>query len=137
MDKDKDIKISGYASLFDVEDISGDVVREGAFKKTLEDGSMPMLFAHKPGTPIGVWETVREDEAGLFVEGIIRPSSSPQAKKLADLIKGGSVTGLSIGYRTVKSSPRVRGRNLLELDLWEVSVVGFPLLRAARIQDVE
>jgi phage head maturation protease len=41
---------------------------------------------------------------------------------------------LSIGYRTRKASKTAEGRRLLtELELWEVSLVTFPMLETARV----
>ena len=40
--------------------------------------------------------------------------------------------------RTIRSAPRPGGgRDLLQLDLWEVSIVTFPMLAQARLRVVE
>jgi HK97 family phage prohead protease len=50
------------------------------------------------------------------------------------LIAAGAIDGLSIGYRTVKATKDDRGRRSLdELELWEVSLVTFPMLPDARV----
>ncbi|MEM6479631.1 MAG: HK97 family phage prohead protease, partial [Pseudomonadota bacterium] len=42
--------------------------------------------------------------------------------------------GLSIGYRTIKATKNTKGERLLsELELWEVSLVTFPMLPEARV----
>jgi len=134
-----DLKISGYASLFGLPDMSGDIVRRGAFAGSLlsQSSSFPMLYGHETQTPIGVWDTVFEDRTGLFVSGRVFPDSK-RAKRTSRLITSGAVSGLSIGYRPRRSVLRADGgRNLYELDLWEVSVVAFPMLRAARITHID
>lgn len=132
-----DLHISGYASLFDQVDLSGDSVRRGAFSASLlsREDKLPMLFGHQTETPIGVWDRVVEDARGLFVSGRLLAGSS-LSDQTARLIRAGAVSGLSIGYRTRRQMQQPRGRQLLELDLWEVSVVAFPMLRSARITQI-
>ena len=67
------------------------------------------------------------------------PSLTPDsitlaASRKAALIEAGAIDGLSIGYRTVKAGKTTKGLRLLsELELWEVSLVTFPMLPSARI----
>ena len=50
------------------------------------------------------------------------------------MIGAGAIDGLSIGYRTVKARKDDAGRrSLMELELWEVSLVTFPMLPEARV----
>ena len=127
-----DLFISGYASRFDEADLSGDIVRRGAFSAALlsRTDPFPMLFGHQTDTPIGIWDRVFEDDVGLFVAGRILDAENPSRR----LVESRAVSGLSIGYRTRRASDRAAGgRILTEIDLWEVSVVAFPMLRSARI----
>lgn len=133
------LRISGYASLFGQSDLSGDRVTRGAFAASLlalPDGRLPMLFGHDTATPIGVWDRLFEDQTGLFVSGRVF-GGSDIAKRTARLIQEGAVSGLSIGYRVNRSIRRDGGRILSDLDLWEVSVVAFPMLRTARITQID
>lgn len=133
------LQISGYASLFRQRDLSGDQVRPGAFSASilaLQNNRLPMLFGHETTNPIGVWERLAEDKTGLFVSGHIL-GGTKQADRTARLIKEGALSGLSIGYRTKRSLLSSQGRILTELDLWEVSVVAFPMLRSARITQID
>jgi HK97 family phage prohead protease len=131
------LAIAGHASLFGVADLSRDVVEPGAFGRALAArgaGRIRMLFQHDPAEPVGVWTAMREDAQGLWVEG--RLTAGPgKAGELAALIADGALDGLSIGFRTVKarSDPRTRLRHILEADLWEVSIVTFPMLPGARL----
>ncbi|MEO0820006.1 MAG: HK97 family phage prohead protease [Pseudomonadota bacterium] len=130
-------RIRGYASRFGEADGSGDVVRPGAFAASLarlaaEGRQVAFLWQHDPTRPIGVWESVREDVTGLFVEGRILRDVAAGAEALT-LLGAGAMDGLSIGYRVVRAEPRRGGgRSLIEIDLWEVSLVTFPMLPTAR-----
>ncbi|WP_421786010.1 HK97 family phage prohead protease [Hyphobacterium sp.] len=137
MTKTAPLQIDGYASLFGVADLNRDVVRPGAFSRGLRQRGakhVRMLFQHDAGEPVGVWETIREDDRGLFVSGRVL-NAGPRGRATAELIRQGAVDGLSIGFRTARSAPRpAGGRELIELDLWEVSIVTFPMLPQARLR---
>ncbi|WP_300543507.1 HK97 family phage prohead protease [Maricaulis sp.] len=132
------LPIQGHASLFGLADLSGDVVHRGAFARALRlKPSVPMLFQHDPAEPVGVWTTLREDARGLFVAGEILPEG-PRGRTVAGLVARGAVTGLSIGFRTRHAAARrPRGRDLFDIDLWEVSIVTFPMLPQARLRLAE
>ena len=139
-----DLKISGYASLFGQADMSGDIVTRGAFAASLlaRPNPLPLLFGHETQKPIGIWDRIFEDATGLFVSGRIfvghKKRGNKRASHIARLVAEGAVSGLSIGYRPLRHTKRpAGGRTLLELDLWEVSVVAFPMLRGARIMEVQ
>lgn len=132
----KDCVIEGYASLFGTKDQGGDVVARGAYASSLEASrhGVKMLWQHDPARPIGVWDIVREDARGLYVKGRILAEVQDGREALA-LLEAGAIDGLSIGYRTVRADKAADGgRRLLELDLWEVSVVTFPMQPEARVQ---
>ena len=135
----EDNRIAGYASIFGKADQGGDRVERGAYKASLArlskaGRSVKMLWQHDPAHPIGVWDEVREDKKGLYVSGRILENVRAGAETLA-LLKAGAIDGLSIGYRTVKAQrSNEGGRVLNEIDLWEVSVVTFPMLPEARVQ---
>ena len=132
------LEISGYASLFGAVDQGGDVVEPGAYAASLAavakaGRSVKMLWQHDPAQPIGVWDEVREDGRGLWVKGRIL-STVAKGREAAALIEAGAIDGLSIGYRTVKAGKTTKGQRLLsELELWEVSLVTFPMLPSARV----
>jgi len=131
--------ISGYASVFGAPDQGGDVVQRGAYRASLAriatgGRGVKMLWQHDPAQPIGVWDEVSEDKNGLLVKGRILPDVQKGAEAMA-LIGAGAIDGLSIGYRTVRAEKNDKGQRLLhELDLWEVSLVTFPMLPEARIK---
>lgn len=130
--------IEGYASLFGQADKGGDVVRKGAYAKSLNrmataGGKVRMLWQHDPASPIGVWEEIREDDRGLWVKGRLLGEVS-RAREAAALIAAGALDGLSIGYRTISAERDQKGQRVLtEIELWEVSLVTFPMLPSARL----
>jgi HK97 family phage prohead protease len=131
-------EIAGYASLFGAADQGGDVVQKGAYGGSLArlaklGSGVKMLWQHDPTRPIGVWDEVREDGRGLWVKG--RLLLEVQAAREAHvLLQAGAIDGLSIGYRTLRSEKAAGGQRLLhEIELWEVSLVTFPMLPEARV----
>ncbi|MFT4149987.1 MAG: HK97 family phage prohead protease [Paracoccaceae bacterium] len=131
--------IEGYASLFGRVDQGGDMVAPGAYAASLAAGAsagrrVKMLWQHDPAQPIGVWDEVREDATGLWVKGRLLTGVA-QGREAAELLAAGAIEGLSIGYRTVKAERDVKGiRRLAQVDLWEVSLVTFPMQAEARVQ---
>lgn len=130
--------VEGYASRFGVVDQGGDTVLPGAFAGSLKrladrGGKVRMLWQHDPALPIGVWDEVREDATGLWVSGRLLPDVA-RAREAAALIAAGAIEGLSIGYRTIRAEAAGKGRRALaEVELWEVSLVTFPMLPEARV----
>jgi len=133
-----DATIEGYASLFGACDQGNDVVQKGAYASSIAalktaGQRVKMLWQHDPAQPIGVWDEVREDAQGLWVKGRLLDCTQ-KGREAAALIAAGAIDGLSIGYRTRKASKNDRGQRLLtELELWEVSLVTFPMLPSARV----
>lgn len=132
---DADGRFCGYASLFGRVDLSGDVVMPGAFARSLTlkgPGGIGMLLEHDPAAPIGAWTVLEEDARGLWVEG--RLGGTAGAARVGAMMRAGRLDGLSIGFRTVEADEdrRARLRRLIEIDLWEVSVVVAPMLPEAR-----
>ncbi len=132
------VSIEGYASLFGQVDRGNDLVERGAYTASLKSlikagRRVRMLWQHDPSEPIGVWDEVREDSNGLYVKGRLLPEVG-RAREAAALLEAGAIEGLSIGYRTIKAVKDDGGRRRLqELELWEVSLVTFPMLPEARV----
>lgn len=128
--------IEGYASVFNTPDLNGDIVAPGAFANSLKKNPKPaMLYSHAAEAPIGRWISIREDGYGLFVRGELI-LSSPRAREVHALLEGGAIDGLSIGYQTARSIRVKAGRRITEADLWEISVVTFPMAPQARVTRV-
>lgn len=124
------VRFAGYASVFDRVDRGGDVVRAGAFAASLRARrAVPLLWQHRPGAVVGTIEALAEDARGLRVVARV---THPAAAKL---VARGALTGLSFGYR-VKAARGENPRELVMLDLAEVSLVAAPMQPAARVIQV-
>ncbi|HEY8161308.1 MAG TPA: HK97 family phage prohead protease [Methylocystis sp.] len=133
--------IEGYASLFGVADTGGDIVMKGAFARSLARrgaAGVKMLWQHNAAEPIGVWTSLAEDAKGLKVVGRLDLSVA-RAREALSLLRAGAVDGLSIGFKTERATTDKGSglRRLLAIDLWEISIVTFPMLPQARIDAVK
>ncbi|MBX3568750.1 MAG: HK97 family phage prohead protease [Rhizobiaceae bacterium] len=140
-DVDADGSFSGYASLFGAIDLGRDMVMRGAFARSLRErgpAGIRMLYQHDPAAPIGIWTELREDARGLFVKGRLAGDVA-KAREVLSLMRERALDGLSIGFRTVRARKDARTgvRQILEADLWEISVVTFPMLPGARVETVK
>jgi len=138
---DADGVFEGYASLFGKADLGKDVVMPGAFSDSLRKRGVRdvrLLWQHDPGQPIGRWLLIAEDRRGLRVRGKLNLAVE-RAREIHALMRDGAVDGLSIGFRVERArAERPTGlRRLEKLDLWEISVVTFPMLPDARIETVK
>lgn len=132
--------IAGYASVFGNVDSAYDTVQRGAFAASIAAKMPKMLWQHDRWQPIGIWDVVREDDYGLWVEGrIIKNEEVPQGRTAFALLKEGSINGLSIGYREIDTEyNRDTGiQTLIALDLLEVSIVTFPANDLAEVANVK
>lgn len=150
----KEMRFSGYGAAFGNVDSYGDVIDPGAFANTLAEaqksGHFPSMLMQHGGwglgaddyTPVGVWDKLSEDGAGLVSEGVLAPTQRGQeAYTLLKMQPRPAITGLSIGYVakkfTVRSKPDEPRRKLHEIDLMEISLVTFPANGKARISSVK
>ena len=135
---DQDGVFEGYASVFGVVDQGMDVVERGAFRKSLGSRKVKMLWQHDMAQPIGVWDEIYEDERGLFVRGRLLKEVAKGREAMA-LLRAGAIDSMSIGYRTMEAVPEGDGRvrKLMEVDLFEISLVTFPMLPDAKVTNVK
>lgn len=120
--------IEGYASVFGNVDLGGDIVMQGAFKKTLsrvKTGDVKYIDCHNvyEGTAavVGVVREAKEDDYGLWFRAAM--SSVQRAQDIRIKTKEGILNAISFGYDVVKDKMIEGTRQLLELKLWEVSSV--------------
>jgi len=126
------VRFAGYAAVFDRPDKSGDIIRQGAFAKALERAAeVPLLWQHKAGAVVGRIEHLSEDKRGLRVIAAVRD------ERAARLLGSGKLDGLSFGYRVREAKSGPVNRELVELDLVEVSLVANPMQPKARVHAVE
>ncbi|MGU3399806.1 HK97 family phage prohead protease [Brucellaceae bacterium D45D] len=140
-DVEIDGSFSGYASVFGLPDLGHDIIERGAFARALKErgaSGIRMLWQHDAAEPIGVWTKISEDARGLYVEGRLAKGVA-RAREALELMRAGGLDGLSIGFRTVKARKDARSglRHIVEADLWEISIVTFPMLPQARIANVK
>lgn len=129
------LQIAGYAALFDVPDGAKDIIRRGAFRRTLAERRqpLPLLWQHRPDQQIGTVELVEEDHRGLRVVARV---DNPESRAVAMLLRR-AVSGLSFGYRARGFTGLPEGRLLQDIDLFEVSLVTHPLQHGARVHLVQ
>ena len=125
------LRIAGYAALFDRRDAGRDLIRRGAFARTLAARAepLPLYWQHRPDLRIGWVETIREDHRGLRVVASIDNPDGGAALSL----RRGQATGLSFGYRARGFLHDGEGRELTEIELLEVSLVTHPMQHGARV----
>jgi HK97 family phage prohead protease len=125
------LRIAGYAALFGVPDGAGDIIRPGAFTRTLADrgDALPLYWQHRPEQRIGTVQRAEEDARGLRV---IARIDNPRSRAVSALLAR-EVNGLSFGYRALGYRRTPQSRLLEEIELIEVSVVTHPLQPGARI----
>jgi HK97 family phage prohead protease len=135
---DEQGRFSGLASTYLNVDLGGDIVMPGAFTKTLQSrgGEVPLLFAHDMRQPIGLGK-LTDTAAGLQIEGQLVLADVPKAREAYSLLKAKVLRGLSIGYDTVKSDVVNGARRLLELKLFEVSLVTVAMNELATVASVK
>ena len=128
------LRIAGYAALFDKPDGISDTILPGAFRDTLRQrrDPLPLYWQHRPDQRIGWVETAGEDERGLRVVASI---DNP-AGRAARLLRERAVSGLSFGCRARGYRRTPQGRELADIELFEVSVVTHPLQQEARVHFV-
>ncbi|MAU99135.1 MAG: HK97 family phage prohead protease [Fulvimarina sp.] len=130
-------RFAGYAAIFGEVDLSGDRIEPGAFAASLigrRAGDVRMLWQHDPARPIGRWIAIAEDRTGLRVTGAFALDTAG-GREAAALAAAGAIDGLSIGFRTKLARRDAGGakRRLVTIDLWEISLVTFPMQERARL----
>ena len=91
------VRFAGYAALFDARDSGRDVIRKGAFERTLaaRKDPLPLYWQHRPEQRIGWIESIAEDTRGLRVVGSIDNPDGAAGMAL----QRRAVSGLSFGSR--------------------------------------
>jgi HK97 family phage prohead protease len=134
--RERGIRFAGYAAVFDRPDSGGDIIRPGAFAETLKRSTgVPLLWQHKSGRVLGRIEHLSEDKHGLRV--IARIGEGADAQQAGKLVESRKLDGLSFGYRVRKARTSAGHRELIGLELVEVSLVARPMQKLARVHAVE
>lgn len=141
----EDGEFEGYLSTFGNVDRGMDMVMPGAFRRTLAEKKLPaikMLRDHDTTKVVGKWLSMAEDATGLKVRGKLFATGDGAiqlAKETLTLMREGALDAMSIGYRTIKAvwDEQSGVRQLLDVDLWEGSIVTFPMNEMAMIDAVK
>lgn len=140
--------ISGYAATWIRRpDAYGDVVKAGAFARTLKERwnggvGIPLLWAHQMDNLkafIGM-ANAKEDDKGLFFKADF--DDTEEAQRVRGLYKDGRLKKFSFAYDTLEAGPvtldaGVKANELRELDLFEISCVCVPANDDAGVVDVK
>ena len=133
----------GYASVFNNKDLGNDVIKQGAFAKSIYDKKpkqIKLLYQHKTDEPIGVIDSLSEDARGLKIKGRLAMGTQ-KGKEAFELMKMGALDSMSIGYKLspddYKYSDKLKKRTITNLDLMEISMVTFPMNPKAKITKVK
>ena len=140
-------KVAGYAAVFDSpsEPIGGmfiEIVRPGAFTKTLQEADVVALWQHDANEPLGRRSNqtllLGEDAHGLRFE-LILPDTT-RGRDAYELVKRGDIREMSFQFRVVKErwernlQTNMDTRELLEVGLIDVSLITFPAYRATEVE---
>ena len=136
-------QITGYAAVFDSQsEVLRDakygvsfreIIRPGAFTKTIQGGDVRALWNHDTASPLGRTKNgtleLKEDALGLHI--VITPPDTTWAKDAMESIRRGDVDQMSFGFvcnrdNWIKDENGFPLREVLEVELWEVSPVTFP-----------
>lgn len=129
-------EIEGLAVGFNNLDHGGDVVLPGAITASIQGRkSLPMLLYHDQRRPVGVWNTLTETTDGLLVKG--RFSNTSAGREAREDARSGALSGLSMGYRTIKQRFEGKARHLVEVALHEISLVSIPMNDRTRVTSVK
>jgi HK97 family phage prohead protease len=129
------LRFAGYASVFNAIDRGGDIVRPGAFQRSLvRSPRVPLLWQHQTGRVIGTIEHLAEDRRGLQVIGHIHDDEF--GRLLGREMKRGRLDGLSFGYRVEAARRGNTHREIEALELIEVSLVRHPMQPLARVHQL-
>lgn len=141
-DEDADVGyLAGYFSTFNNKDRVGDIIRPGAFTKTLKERKPKVLYYHDATRPIGVVVDSWEDAKGLY--GVIKLNLDTQlGMETYNLYKSGAMDSFSIGfmlekYEIMTDENGYKSFDIKEVKLMEVSAVTFPANELAVVTAVK
>jgi hypothetical protein len=130
---------AGTLATYNTIDLGGDLIEPGAFTKTIQEHGpeVKLLWQHEPANVIGTLSLIDGPDA-LRVKGQIELDPDiPFSMTAYKLLKKRLLSGLSIGYDTIKEQMVDGVRRLKELRLWEGSIVTFPMNELAGVTSVK
>jgi len=131
-----DGEIEGLAVGYGNIDHGGDIVMPGAIAASVTGRkSLPMLLYHDQKRPVGAWTSFTETGEGLLVKGRFSPTAA--GKDAREDARSGALSGLSMGFKTLKHRMEGKARQLLEVALHEISLVTIPMNDRTRVISVK
>ena len=129
--------VKGYASVFDNIDSDGDIIKKGAYQKTIKENGyrVKYLYQHDMDKPLGKMVHLEEDENGLMFEASI--PKTQLGKDVVELIKAGVITENSVGIMPIVKEQKGDYREIKEVKLYEISAVTLAANDQAKILDVK
>jgi len=111
----------------------GELIRRGAFRRSLgQHKEIPLLRNHDTDRRLGRSTRFVEGDTGL--EGTFLVNQGAPGDDLLAELRDGYLTGMSVGFRTMKTVRGDRGvREVVEAALVEVSMVGIPAYAGATL----
>lgn len=135
-------EFEGYGSVFNNVDEGRDMVLPGAFKASLKKRTPMMSFQHDITKIAGAYKTIREDDSGLYVKGVLNLNTE-LGRDTYELMRStpAAIKGMSIGYNIAPGGMEMdmkRGiRKLKTLDVFDVSLVTVPMNPRANVARVK
>tara|TARA_R110000822_G_scaffold108523_1_gene238049 strand:- start:691 stop:1368 length:678 start_codon:yes stop_codon:yes gene_type:complete len=129
--------VKGYGSYFDNKDSDQDIIRKGAYLKTIQENGerVKYLYQHDMMQPIGKMKELYEDAKGLvFVAEIPK---TQLGNDVMELMKAGVITENSVGIMPIVKENKGDYRELREVKLYEISAVTLAANDQAKILDVK
>lgn len=134
-DANNDGRIKGYGAYYGNVDRGMDVIKQGAFSEI--NRSIKMLYQHEASKLLGTWDIVKEDSKGLLVEGNININTT-LGRDVYELAKSGALSDMSVGFKTQDYEYDSKSvRHINKAELFEVSLVSFPMNEKANILSVK
>lgn len=129
--------VKGYASIFGNVDSDGDIILNGAYKKTISENKsrIKYLYQHDLEKPLGKMVMLEEDQKGLMFEAEV--PKTQLGKDVIELMKAGVITENSVGIMPIQKEMRNGYREIAEVKLYEVSAVTLAANDQAMILDVK
>lgn len=135
----------GYAALFNSfsQNLGGfrEIIRPGAFAKTIQEADIRALWNHDSNLVIGrnKAETLvlSEDDKGLKFE--IDPPQNSMGDYWVEAVRRGDVDQMSFTFRTIKDkwiysdTEEPDQRELIEVQLYDISPVTFPAYESTEV----
>lgn len=124
--KDVDTKqgiVTGYFSAFNIKDSDGDIIRPGAFRKSIEEwfpkGRIKHLLNHDIQKPIGDVQVLKEDDYGLYYESKI--GKNFVAQDFLKMVESNLIKEHSIGFSVVREQKSGDANEIFDIKLYEGS----------------